>query len=132
MHSGAVFSICALRDGKFLTGGGKDGLIVTFSPQWVLTGDEYQIEVHFGGVRVIAEGRGSQIIVGTTRNCILMGNISLGLQPVIMGHTDELFALASHPSLSQFVTGGFDNLLQMWDSMSHIVVWSKDIGKFIL
>lgn len=45
-----------------------------------------------------------------------------------MGHTDELWALATHPTLTQFVTAGQDCLLQMWDSLSHSVVWSKDIG----
>lgn len=46
-----------------------------------------------------------------------------------MGHTDELWGLAIHPNMPQFVTGGRDRLLQLWDSLSHSVVWSKDIGE---
>lgn len=33
--------------------------------------------------------------------------------------------------MPQFVTGGQDRLLQLWDSLSHSVVWSKDIGEQI-
>ena len=57
-----------------------------------------------------------------------MGSLSLGFSPVVLGHTDELWALAAHPSLPQFLTAGFDNIVQLWDAMSHTVVWSKDIA----
>lgn len=93
------------------------------------TGVETFIEPHFGAVRVIAEGKGSQLMVGTTRNCILTGGFDLGFSPVVMGHTDELWGLATHPNIPQFATGGRDRLLQLWDSLSHSVVWSKDIGE---
>lgn len=55
----------------------------------------------------------------------------MGFQPIILGHTDELWGLASHPTVPQFATGGFDKLLQMWDSMSHSIIWSKDIGESV-
>lgn len=45
-----------------------------------------------------------------------------------LGHLDELWGLACHPTLAQFVTAGWDRLLQMWDALSHSTVWSKDIG----
>lgn len=89
---------------------------------------QFQIAEHLGGIRTVSEGRGSQLIVGTTRNCILVGSLNLGFSPVVLGHTDELWALAAHPSLSQFLTAGFDRIVQLWDSMSHSVVWSKDIA----
>lgn len=57
-----------------------------------------------------------------------MGSLSLGFSPVVLGHTDELWALATHPDLPQFLTAGFDNIVQLWDAMSHTVVWSKDIA----
>lgn len=77
---------------------------------------------------MVSEGRGSQLLIGTTRNCILNGTPQLGFQPIILGHTDELWGLASHPAVPQFATAGFDKVLQMWDSMSHSILWSKDIG----
>lgn len=44
-----------------------------------------QIEGHYGGVRVIAEGRGSQLFIGTTKNCILQGDLELGFSPAVLG-----------------------------------------------
>lgn len=114
-----------------MSGGGKDGRIVLYNQDLSRTGVETGIEAHFGPVRVVAEGKGSQLLVGTTRNCVLTGSLELGFMPVVMGHTDELWGLASHPNMPQFVTGGFDRLLQLWDSLSHSVVWSKDIGEQI-
>lgn len=128
VHEGPVFSICVLKDGSVLTGGGKDGKIIQFDSNLSRTGEDSQIEGHFGGIRVVSEGRGSQLLVGTTRNCILVGTEDVGFQPIILGHTDELWGLAAHPNLPQFATAGHDKLLQMWDSMSHSILWSKDIG----
>lgn len=128
-HDGPVFSICSLKDGAIISGGGKDGRIVLYNQDLTRTGVETLIEPHFGPVRVVAEGKGSQLLVGTTRNCILTGSMELGFMPVVMGHTEELWGLAAHPNMPQFVTGGFDRLLQLWDSLSHSVVWSKDIGE---
>lgn len=114
-----------------MSGGGKDGRIMLFKSDLNLTDTEIMVEHHFGAVRVVAEGKGSQLLVGTTRNCILTGSFELGLSPIIMGHTEDLWGLAVHPNMPQFVTGGRDRLLQLWDSLSHSVVWSKDIGEQI-
>ncbi|KAJ3659306.1 hypothetical protein Zmor_011002 [Zophobas morio] len=129
VHEGAVFSICVLKDGSIVTGGGKDGRIVLFDSSLQKPREETQIEGHFGGIRVVSEGCGSQLIVGTTKNCILTGTVELGFQPIILGHTDELCSLASHPSIQQFATSGYDKVLQLWDAMSHSILWSKDIGE---
>lgn len=77
---------------------------------------------------MISEGQGNQLLVGTTRNCILVGSCSLGFQPIILGHADELWGLAAHPGIQQFATAGYDKVLQLWDSPSHSILWSKDIG----
>ncbi|KPJ20793.1 Echinoderm microtubule-associated protein-like 1 [Papilio xuthus] len=179
VHEGPVFSLCCLKDGGVVSGGGKDGRLVMFDSELNATGIENVIEGHYGGVRVVAEGRGSQLYVGTTRNCILHGDLQLGFSPAVLGHVEELWGLAAmwslrrracggggrgsqlyvgttrncilhgdlqlgfspavlghveelwglaaHPSLPQFVTAGWDRLLQLWDGLSHSTVWSKDI-----
>ncbi|XP_076678877.1 echinoderm microtubule-associated protein-like 2 isoform X5 [Andrena cerasifolii] len=129
IHEGSIFSICVLKDGFIVTGGGKDGKILYFDESLNLTGGEAQIEDHFGGIRTLAEGRGSQLLIGTTRNCILVGDVGMGFNPAMLGHAEEVWGLAAHPTLPQFATAGHDRLLQMWDSLSHTVVWSKDIGE---
>ncbi|CAG9583424.1 unnamed protein product [Danaus chrysippus] len=127
-HSGGVFSVCSLREGGLLSAGGKDGRIVLFDDELNATGTEAIIEGHYGGVRVLSEGRG-RLLVGTTRNCILVGDMQLGFTPAVLGHVDEVWGLATHPSLPQFVSAGWDRLLQLWDGMSHSTVWSKDIDE---
>ncbi|XP_028133736.1 echinoderm microtubule-associated protein-like 2 isoform X1 [Diabrotica virgifera virgifera] len=127
VHEGSIFSICVTKDGSFITGGGKDGRLVEFSPNLNMTGVVSQVEGHFGGIRMISEGRGYQLLIGTTHNCILLGTFELGFQPIILGHCDEIWALAAHPSIPQFATAGYDRVLQLWDSMSHTILWSKDI-----
>ncbi|XP_039756795.1 echinoderm microtubule-associated protein-like 2 isoform X2 [Pararge aegeria] len=127
VHEGAVFSLCSLKDGGVVTAGGKDGRLVLFDGDLNATGTENIIEGHYGGVRVVAEGRGRQLFVGTTRNCILHGDLQLGFVPAVLGHVDEVWGLAAHPTLPQFVSAGWDRLLQLWDGLSHSTVWSKDI-----
>nr|XP_050856764.1 echinoderm microtubule-associated protein-like 2 isoform X8 [Vespula vulgaris] len=129
LHEGSIFSICVLKNGNVITGGGKDGRILLFDGSLNPTGEAAQIEDHFGGIRTLSEGRGSQLLVGTTKNCILIGDIEMGFNPTMLGHTEEVWGLAAHPTLPQFATAGHDRLLQMWDSLSHTVVWSKDIGE---
>ena len=113
VHEGSVFSLCALRNGKLISGGGKDGRLVLLGEDLMPEGMENFIEPHFGAVRVVTQGKGMQMLVGTTRNCILSGDLSMGFTPVVMGHTDELWGLAVHPNMPQFVTGGQDRLLQV-------------------
>ncbi|XP_047533848.1 echinoderm microtubule-associated protein-like 2 isoform X1 [Vanessa atalanta] len=127
VHEGAVFSLCSLKDGGLVSGGGKDGRLVLFDADLSATGTENVIEGHYGGVRVVTEGRGRQLFVGTTRNCILHGDLQLGFVPAVLGHVDEVWGLAAHPSLPQFASAGWDRLLQLWDALSHSTVWSKDI-----
>ena len=42
-----------------------------------------QIPEHFGAVRAIAEGPGSELLVGTTKNALLRGDLAQGFSPVI-------------------------------------------------
>nr|CAD7573381.1 unnamed protein product [Timema californicum] len=129
VHEGSVFSVCVMKEGQIITGGGKDGRLKQYDAQFNDTGLETQVPEHLGSVRVVSEGRGSQLLVGTTKNCILIGSLEVGLSPTVLGHTDELWGLAVHPSLPQFLTAGHDRLVHLWDSMSHSVVWSKDIAE---
>ncbi|XP_060877124.1 echinoderm microtubule-associated protein-like 2 isoform X1 [Metopolophium dirhodum] len=129
VHEGSVFSICVLKEGSIITGGGKDGKLIQFDSSMHPTGYEAQVAEHLGGIRTVSEGRGSQLLVGSTRNCILIGSLSMGFSPAVLGHTDELWALCPHPTLAQFLTAGFDRIVQLWDSLSRSVVWSKDIAE---
>ena len=67
-------------------------------------------------------------MVGSTRNSILQGTFELNFQEIVTGHVDEVWALASHPTQNQFLTAGYDNLLHLWDTLTHRAVWSSNIG----
>ena len=129
VHEGPIFSICVLKDGSIVTGGGKDGRVVMYDSNYSPTGAEAQLPPHLGCVRTVSQGQGAQLLLGTTRNSILTGNLELSFTEVMLGHCEEVSALAARPSQSQFLTAGHDRLLHLWDSLSHGLVWSNDVGE---
>ena len=93
------------------------------------TGREAMLPSHLGSVRTISQGQGSQLLLGTTRNSILTGNLELSFHEVMVGHVEEVNSLAARPGQAQFVTAGHDRLLHLWDSLSHNLVWTSDLGE---
>ncbi|KAL1787890.1 echinoderm microtubule-associated protein-like 3 isoform X2 [Sigmodon hispidus] len=125
-HEGSIFALCLRRDGTVLSGGGRDRRLVQWGPGLVAL-QEAEIPEHFGAVRAIAEGLGSELLVGTTKNALLRGDLAQGFSPVIQGHTDELWGLCTHPSQNRFLTCGHDRQLCLWDGESHALAWSMDL-----
>lgn len=111
-HEGSVFTLCSLHGGALLSGGGKDRKIIRWSvdlaPEQeceVIThsSDTVQVVVfhrrlqaescfsikknqipdNFGAVRTIADVDGQELLVGTTRNAILIGTISEGFRAIV-------------------------------------------------
>lgn len=78
-------------------------------------------------MRAIAEGLGSELLVGTTKNALLRGDLAQGFSPVIQGHTDELWGLCTHPFQNRFLTCGHDRQLCLWDGEGHALAWSMDL-----
>ncbi|MEJ1273434.1 hypothetical protein NN561_004301 [Cricetulus griseus] len=125
-HEGSIFALCLRRDGTVLSGGGRDRRLVQWGPGLVAL-QEAEIPEHFGAVRAIAEGLGSELLVGTTKNALLRGDLAQGFSPVIQGHTDELWGLCTHPSQNRFLTCGHDRQLCLWDGEGHALAWSMDL-----
>ncbi|RXG72696.1 Echinoderm microtubule-associated protein-like 1, partial [Armadillidium vulgare] len=126
-HDGSIFSIFVQKDGTIITGG-KDGRILEWGRDLRKTGKEMMVPEHFGAPRVVTSGKGTRLVIGTTKNCVLGGTFSLPLQPLMQGHTEELWALAPHPSQNQFLTAGYDKVCYLWDTMAKAIVWSKEVG----
>ncbi|KAK3531828.1 hypothetical protein QTP70_029719 [Hemibagrus guttatus] len=125
-HEGGIFSLCVLKDGTLVSGGGKDRKVVLWDHEYHKQ-NEIVVPEAFGPVRTVAEGKQDELFVGTTRNAILQGSFSGALTPIVQGHTDELWGLDVHPSTEQFVTCGQDKQVHLWDVNSHQPLWSKTI-----
>ncbi|KAG5269719.1 hypothetical protein AALO_G00205290 [Alosa alosa] len=125
-HEGGIFSLCVLKDGTLVSGGGKDRRVVHWDHEYHKQA-ETEVPEAFGPVRSLAEGKQEELFVGTTRNAILQGSFSGALSPIVQGHTDELWGLDVHPSMEQFVTCGQDKQVHLWDTTSHQPLWSKAI-----
>uniref|UniRef100_A0A4W5QUJ8 EMAP like 2 n=1 Tax=Hucho hucho TaxID=62062 RepID=A0A4W5QUJ8_9TELE len=125
-HEGGIFSLCVLKDGTLVSGGGKDRRMVLWDHDYHKQ-SEMEVPEAFGPVRAVTEGKQGELLVGTTKNTILTGSFPETLNPIVQGHTDELWGLDIHPSMEQFVTCGQDKQVHLWDTNSHQPLWSKTI-----
>uniref|UniRef100_A0A3Q1HL04 HELP domain-containing protein n=1 Tax=Anabas testudineus TaxID=64144 RepID=A0A3Q1HL04_ANATE len=123
-HEGGIFSICVLKDGTMVSGGGKDRKVVLWDHGYAKK-SEMEVGELFGPVRALAEGKPGELFVGTTKNSII--RVYLIGRVVLQGHTDELWGLDVHPSMEQFVTCAQDKQVHLWDAHSHQPLWSKTI-----
>ncbi|XP_039087612.1 echinoderm microtubule-associated protein-like 4 isoform X1 [Hyaena hyaena] len=123
-HDGSVFTLCQMRNGMLLTGGGKDRKIVLWDHD---LNPEREIEVpdQYGTIRAVAEGKADQFLVGTSRNFILRGTFNDGFQIEVQGHTDELWGLATHPFKDLLLTCAQDRQVCMWNSVEHRLEWTR-------
>ncbi|XP_059104483.1 echinoderm microtubule-associated protein-like 4 isoform X2 [Peromyscus eremicus] len=123
-HDGSVFTLCQMRNGMLLTGGGKDRKIILWDHD---LNPEREIEVpdQYGTIRAVAEGKAEQFLVGTSRNFILRGTFNDGFQIEVQGHTDELWGLATHPFKDLLLTCAQDRQVCMWNSVEHRLEWTR-------
>uniref|UniRef100_A0A671WED7 EMAP like 2 n=2 Tax=Sparus aurata TaxID=8175 RepID=A0A671WED7_SPAAU len=125
-HEGGIFSVCVLKDGTMVSGGGKDRKVVLWGHDYRKQA-EMEVGELFGPVRALAEGKPGELFVGTTKNAIIRAAFPDTLTPIVQGHTDELWGLDIHPSMEQFVTCSQDRQVHLWDTNSHQPLWSKTI-----
>ncbi|XP_033642081.1 echinoderm microtubule-associated protein-like 2 isoform X1 [Asterias rubens] len=134
-HERSVFSLCMLEDGTLLSGGGLDRRLQAWDS---LQGySSAKIERLFtesaGGIRAIVplnpgspDGR---IVLGTTRNHIMEGSLQTKFIFILQGHSQELWALAPHPSEQAFATAGHDQIVMLWQADSHKLLWKTEVEK---
>ncbi|XP_056128797.1 echinoderm microtubule-associated protein-like 1 [Lampris incognitus] len=124
-HEGSIFSLCMLRNGT-LVSGGKDRKLISWDSSYQQI-QMVEVPEMYGPIRTVAEGRGECMLIGTTKNCVLQGSLDGEFLPITQGHTDELWGLAVHPLKPQFLTGGYDRQVSLWDSSSHQPIWTKNM-----
>ncbi|KAM3875617.1 echinoderm microtubule-associated protein-like 2 [Diretmus argenteus] len=125
-HEGGIFSLCVLKDGTVVSGGGKDRRVALWDHDYSRQAD-MEVGEAFGPVRALAEGKPGELFIGTTKNAIIRAAFPDTLTPIVQGHTDELWGLDAHPSMEQFVTCAQDRQVHLWDTNSHQPLWSKTI-----
>ncbi|KAG2469234.1 EMAL4 protein, partial [Polypterus senegalus] len=81
-HEGSIFTLCLLKSGALLSGGGKDRKIMWWSKDLTLDRED-EIPEQFGAVRTIAEVKEGELLIGTTKNAILRGKFSDGFTPIV-------------------------------------------------
>ncbi|XP_075719365.1 echinoderm microtubule-associated protein-like 4 isoform X2 [Rhinoderma darwinii] len=123
-HDGSVFTLCQMRNGMMLTGGGKDRKVILWDHN---LNPEREIEVpdQYGTIRAVAEGKTDQFLIGTSRNFILRGTFNDGFQVELQGHTDELWGLATHPFKDLLLTCAQDKQVCLWNSVDHTLEWTR-------
>ncbi|XP_069500812.1 echinoderm microtubule-associated protein-like 2 isoform X2 [Ambystoma mexicanum] len=125
-HEGGIFGLCVLKNGTIVSGGGKDRKMILWDRDYQ-KGQVNEIPEAFGPVRTITEGKGENVYIGTTRNSVLQGSLAGGFTLLVQGHTEELWGLAAHPSMDQFLTCGQDKQVHLWSAATHQPIWSKAI-----
>ncbi|XP_037116458.1 echinoderm microtubule-associated protein-like 3 isoform X1 [Syngnathus acus] len=129
-HEGSVFTLCALQGGAaLLSGGSKDRKIIRWSAD-LAPEHECEIPEKFGAIRTLADVDGEEVLVGTSRNAILRGAFSTGFVAVVQGHVDELWGLATHPSLNGFLSCGHDRQVCLWNAEEHALRWSVSLEEY--
>uniref|UniRef100_A0A672IFK8 Echinoderm microtubule-associated protein-like 2 n=1 Tax=Salarias fasciatus TaxID=181472 RepID=A0A672IFK8_SALFA len=133
-HEGGIFSICVLKNGTMVSGGGKDRKVVLWDKYRKQSEMEVRTPDSFGPVRALTEGISGELFIGTTKNAILRAAFPDTLTPIVQvgpsGHSGVepgLWGLDVHPSLEQFVTCAQDKQVHLWDTSSHQPLWSKTI-----
>lgn len=141
-HEGGVFCLYSLGDndgglgddgdgdnGGFMSGG-KDRKVV----QWRMTDGDYvkakeghEFSEGNGSIRLILFIGEGQLVVGTTKNHILMGTYDGEMSYVVQGHVEETWGLGEHPEKGLFVTCGHDKLVQLWNAAEKKVLLAKEM-----
>uniref|UniRef100_A0A8C6T4W8 EMAP like 4 n=1 Tax=Neogobius melanostomus TaxID=47308 RepID=A0A8C6T4W8_9GOBI len=111
-HEGSVFCLSETRGGAVLSGGSKDHRVVLWDHE-LRPDREIEVPDQYGSIRAVAEGKGDEVLVGTSKNFILRGTFTDGFTVEVQGHTDELW--------------GLDRLVCLWDSAEHRLKWSRSL-----
>lgn len=127
LHKGAIFALCCLEDGGYVTGG-KDGYVRVLSSSFQ---EKYSFKIP-GRVRSIFHSKsGQNLVVGTSRGEIFIVPLSEGAEvpePIVSGHFEgELWGL-NVPGNSDFLTAGEDNVVHRWDMDAHKATASGEVS----
>lgn len=109
----AVWSVCALKSGKFVTGSADKSIIY-----WNASGEKLKVlKGHKDCVRALLSLPNDSIISGSNDAVIKFWNEDGECVKELEGHTNYIYSMAFNYHLGEnvFVSGGEDSTLRMWN-----------------
>lgn len=111
-HEAAVWSVCALKSGKFVTGSADKNIIY-----WNSSGEKLKVlKGHKDCVRALLSLPNDSIISASNDATIKFWNDDGECVKELCGHTNYIYSMAFNYQLGDgiFVSGGEDSTLRMW------------------
>ncbi|XGW03518.1 hypothetical protein V3C99_015028 [Haemonchus contortus] len=130
VHPGGVFALCISRKGTLLSAG-KDRTVAEFETT-DLVRRRRPIELpDDGGIpKVILNLENNQIVVGTTRNTLYLGDFETAFEEIVDGDSDDVTCcVAVKPHF--FITASADGGVRYYDSSTKKREWRKSYGEGI-
>uniref|UniRef100_A0A3B4H360 EMAP like 2 n=1 Tax=Pundamilia nyererei TaxID=303518 RepID=A0A3B4H360_9CICH len=130
-HEGGIFSVCVLKDGTMVSGGGKDRKVVLWDHDYRKKA-MMEVGESFGPVRALAEGKPGELFVGTTKNAIIRAAFPDTLTPIVQVHADNIHRLTTNKYFNFMVTPmscGVWTSIPPWSSLLPLPVQSQDPGR---
>ncbi|XP_048581146.1 echinoderm microtubule-associated protein-like 4 isoform X2 [Nematostella vectensis] len=134
-HEKSILCLRVLPNGTLLTAGGVDGRVCAWDSNKYFTTPlhEAQLTDDMTGINaleplLVEDSDDVTLLVGTTANKILEGSFTSDFIPLVKGHSDEVPALAVHPSKDLFISASMDKFAYLWSAKDHKTAWSTDVG----
>lgn len=112
-HEAAVWSVCALKSGKYVTGSADKSIIY-----WSSSGEKLKVlKGHKDCVRSLLSLPNDSIISASNDAIIKIWNEDGECVKELEGHTNYIYSIAFNYHLGDhiFVSGGEDSTLRMWN-----------------
>ncbi|VDN56068.1 unnamed protein product [Dracunculus medinensis] len=127
VHEGGVWALCQFSSTSIISGG-KDRVINEWNDNDLSRiNKSIMVDENAGTIRTLTRLSRDRILVGTSKNSILCGDMKAGFNYIHVGHWNELWTLSAHPDNSQYFTASIDGVIRFWDIYSKMSTSSIEL-----